>query len=45
MWTSDKAGIDPRLPDAVKALYDRAIAAGRDTENWTVLYEKLRAGD
>ncbi|WP_261565169.1 hypothetical protein [Frankia gtarii] len=45
VWTSEKAGIDPRLPKTVKAHYDQAIAAGRDTENWTVLYEMLKAGD
>ncbi|CAJ58829.1 Putative dehydrogenase; putative signal peptide [Frankia alni ACN14a] len=33
-----------RLPKAVKAHYDQAIAAGRDTENWTVLYEMPKAG-
>ncbi|MEX5635514.1 NAD(P)-dependent oxidoreductase [Parafrankia sp. FMc2] len=45
VWTSERAGIDTQLPRAVKAHYDRAIAAGRGTENWTVLYETLRAGD
>ncbi|KPM54082.1 6-phosphogluconate dehydrogenase [Frankia sp. R43] len=41
--TSEKAGVDTRLPKAVKAHYDLAIAAGRGTENWTVLYEILKA--
>ncbi|MCK9904723.1 6-phosphogluconate dehydrogenase [Parafrankia colletiae] len=45
VWTSEKAGIDTRLPKAVRAHYDKAITAGRGTENWTVLYETLKAGD
>ncbi|ABW12962.1 6-phosphogluconate dehydrogenase NAD-binding [Parafrankia sp. EAN1pec] len=44
VWTSEKAGIDTRLPKAVKAHYDQAVTAGRGTENWTVLYEILKAG-
>ncbi|SQE00720.1 MULTISPECIES: NAD(P)-dependent oxidoreductase [unclassified Parafrankia] len=44
VWTSKKAGIDTRLPKAVKAHYDQAVSAGRGTENWTVLYEILKAG-
>jgi 3-hydroxyisobutyrate dehydrogenase-like beta-hydroxyacid dehydrogenase len=36
---SRDAGIDTALPDAVKSLYDRAIAAGRGKESWTVLSE------
>ena len=27
------------LPEAVKSLYDRAIAAGHGRDNWTSLYE------
>ncbi|CUU54763.1 3-hydroxyisobutyrate dehydrogenase [Parafrankia irregularis] len=44
VWTSEKAGIDTQLPRAVKAHYDQAVAAGRGTENWTVLYEMIRGG-
>jgi 3-hydroxyisobutyrate dehydrogenase-like beta-hydroxyacid dehydrogenase len=44
VWTSENAGIDTRLPKAVKAHYDQAVTAGRGTENWTVLYEILKAG-
>jgi 3-hydroxyisobutyrate dehydrogenase-like beta-hydroxyacid dehydrogenase len=40
--TSEKAGVDTRLPEAVRAHYDQAIAAGRGTENWTVLYEMIK---
>jgi 3-hydroxyisobutyrate dehydrogenase-like beta-hydroxyacid dehydrogenase len=29
------------LPDAVKSLYDRAIAAGHGGDNWTSLYEVI----
>jgi 3-hydroxyisobutyrate dehydrogenase-like beta-hydroxyacid dehydrogenase len=30
------------LPEAVKSLYDRAIAAGHGKENWTSLYEVIK---
>ncbi|MDG4805595.1 NAD(P)-binding domain-containing protein [Micromonospora sp. WMMD1120] len=40
--TSEAAGVDPELPKAVKSHYDRAIAAGLGTRNWTALYEVLR---
>jgi 3-hydroxyisobutyrate dehydrogenase-like beta-hydroxyacid dehydrogenase len=36
---STAAGIDTALPEAVKSLYDRAIAAGHGGDNWTSLYE------
>jgi 3-hydroxyisobutyrate dehydrogenase-like beta-hydroxyacid dehydrogenase len=36
---SRDAGIDTALPEAVKSLYDRAVAAGRGKESWTVLSE------
>jgi 3-hydroxyisobutyrate dehydrogenase-like beta-hydroxyacid dehydrogenase len=39
---SRDAGIDTALPEAVKSLYDRAIAAGRGKESWTVLSEVIR---
>ena len=39
---SRAAGIDTALPEAVKSLYDRAIAAGRGKESWTVLSEVMR---
>jgi 3-hydroxyisobutyrate dehydrogenase-like beta-hydroxyacid dehydrogenase len=35
------AGLDTALPDAVKSLYDRAIAAGHGKDNWTSLYEVI----
>jgi 3-hydroxyisobutyrate dehydrogenase-like beta-hydroxyacid dehydrogenase len=41
--TSAKAGVDVELPNAVKSHYDRAIAAGHGTKNWTALYEVIRA--
>ncbi|WP_344427337.1 NAD(P)-dependent oxidoreductase [Amycolatopsis minnesotensis] len=37
-----EAGIDGRLPAAVKALYDSAIADGRGKESWTSLVEVIR---
>jgi len=43
--TSEKSGVDTGLPHAVRAHYDQAIAAGRGTENWTMLYEILKAVD
>ncbi|OZM77786.1 NAD(P)-dependent oxidoreductase [Pseudonocardia sp. MH-G8] len=36
---SRDAGLDTILPEAVKSLYDRAIAAGHGGDNWTSLYE------
>jgi 3-hydroxyisobutyrate dehydrogenase-like beta-hydroxyacid dehydrogenase len=39
---SRDAGIDTALPEAVKSLYDRAIAAGRGKESWTALSEVIR---
>jgi 3-hydroxyisobutyrate dehydrogenase-like beta-hydroxyacid dehydrogenase len=36
---SKAAGLDTVLPEAVKSLYDRAIAAGHGKDNWTSLYE------
>jgi 3-hydroxyisobutyrate dehydrogenase-like beta-hydroxyacid dehydrogenase len=36
---SRDAGLDTVLPEAVKSLYDRAIAAGHGGDNWTSLYE------
>ncbi|MEU4428451.1 NAD(P)-binding domain-containing protein [Actinoplanes sp. NPDC024001] len=41
--TSERAGVDRELPAAVKSHYDRAIAAGLGTRNWTALYEVIRA--
>ncbi|WP_020576136.1 NAD(P)-dependent oxidoreductase [Actinopolymorpha alba] len=41
--TSQQAGIDVELPTAVKAHYDRAIAAGHGADNWTALYEVIKA--
>jgi 3-hydroxyisobutyrate dehydrogenase-like beta-hydroxyacid dehydrogenase len=43
---SADAGLDTLLPEAVKSLYDRAIAAGHGSDNWTSLYEVVtrRAG-
>jgi 3-hydroxyisobutyrate dehydrogenase-like beta-hydroxyacid dehydrogenase len=38
---SRAAGLDTVLPDAVKSLYDRAIAGGHGADNWTSLYEVI----
>jgi 3-hydroxyisobutyrate dehydrogenase-like beta-hydroxyacid dehydrogenase len=38
---STEAKLDLALPQAVKSLYDRAIAAGRGGETWTGLYEVI----
>lgn len=42
--TSEALGVDSGLPRAVKSHYDRAIAAGYGTANWTSLYEVVKAG-
>ncbi len=39
--TSEAAGVDVALPAAVKSHYDRAIAAGHATSNWTALFEVI----
>jgi 3-hydroxyisobutyrate dehydrogenase-like beta-hydroxyacid dehydrogenase len=38
---STAGGLDTALPEAVKSLYDRAIAAGHGSDNWTSLYEVI----
>jgi 3-hydroxyisobutyrate dehydrogenase-like beta-hydroxyacid dehydrogenase len=40
---SKETGIDLVLPEAVKSLYDRAIAAGHGKSSWTSLYEIIVA--
>ncbi|MET7400121.1 NAD(P)-binding domain-containing protein [Dactylosporangium sp. NPDC005572] len=40
--TSRQSGVDAALPEAVKSHYDRAIAAGHATRNWTALYEVIK---
>ena len=41
---SEAAAIDVALPDAVRSLYDRAIAAGHGQDSWTSLIEVIRSG-
>jgi 3-hydroxyisobutyrate dehydrogenase-like beta-hydroxyacid dehydrogenase len=41
---SAEAGIDLDLPQAIKSQYDRAIAAGHGRDNWTSLFEVIKAG-
>ncbi len=36
------AGLDTALPDAVKSLYDRAIARGHGRDGWASLIEVIR---
>ena len=40
--TSLDSGLDTAVPDAVRSLYDRAVAAGRGNDSWTVLSEVVR---
>ncbi|MFD1151658.1 NAD(P)-dependent oxidoreductase [Saccharothrix hoggarensis] len=39
---SEAAGVDAGLPEAVRSLYDRAIAAGHGKDSWTALVNVLR---
>jgi 3-hydroxyisobutyrate dehydrogenase-like beta-hydroxyacid dehydrogenase len=39
--TSQELGVDAVLPEAVLALYDRAIGAGHGKSSWTSLFEGL----
>jgi 3-hydroxyisobutyrate dehydrogenase-like beta-hydroxyacid dehydrogenase len=41
---SESAGIDVALPRAVRSHYERAVAAGHGRDNWTSLFEVIRAG-
>jgi 3-hydroxyisobutyrate dehydrogenase-like beta-hydroxyacid dehydrogenase len=41
--TSATLGIDVRMVEAVKSQYERAIAAGHGTHNWTALYEVIKS--
>ncbi|WP_437949591.1 NAD(P)-binding domain-containing protein [Sorangium sp. So ce296] len=41
--TSETLGVDVDVPKAVKSHYDRTIAAGRGTDNWTALYEVIKS--
>jgi 3-hydroxyisobutyrate dehydrogenase-like beta-hydroxyacid dehydrogenase len=40
--SSRSIGVDTALPDAVKSLYDRAIARGHGKDSWTSLIEVMR---
>lgn len=40
--TNEASGIDTELPRAIQSLYDRAIAAGHGTDNWTALHEVIK---
>ncbi|GIF76881.1 NAD(P)-dependent oxidoreductase [Asanoa siamensis] len=40
--TSVAAGVDAAVPNAVRSLYDRAVAAGLATRDWTALYDIVR---
>lgn len=42
LGASEAVGIDLELPRAVKAHYDRALAAGRGGEDWTSLIDVIR---
>jgi 3-hydroxyisobutyrate dehydrogenase-like beta-hydroxyacid dehydrogenase len=41
--TCETLGIDVRMVEAVKSHYERAIAAGHGTHNWTALYEVIKS--
>ncbi|GIJ33258.1 NAD(P)-dependent oxidoreductase [Micromonospora sediminimaris] len=41
--TSETAGVDVELPKAVRSHYQRAVAAGHGDQDWTALYEVIRA--
>jgi 3-hydroxyisobutyrate dehydrogenase-like beta-hydroxyacid dehydrogenase len=40
--TSQASGVDTELPRAIKSHYDRAIATGHGSDNWTAVYEVIR---
>jgi 3-hydroxyisobutyrate dehydrogenase-like beta-hydroxyacid dehydrogenase len=41
--TSEMLGVDVRMVEAVQSHYERAIAAGHGTHNWTALYEIIKS--
>jgi 3-hydroxyisobutyrate dehydrogenase-like beta-hydroxyacid dehydrogenase len=41
--TSATSGVDTELPRAIKSHYDRAKAAGLGEDNWTALFEVIKA--
>jgi hypothetical protein len=41
--TSESLGVDRELPKAVKTHYDQIIAAGRGSEDWSALYDVIKA--
>ncbi|MBQ1051240.1 NAD(P)-dependent oxidoreductase [Micromonospora sp. C51] len=41
--TSETVGVDVELPKAVRSHYQRAVAAGHGDQDWTALYEVIRA--
>jgi 3-hydroxyisobutyrate dehydrogenase-like beta-hydroxyacid dehydrogenase len=41
---SIEAGVDPTLPQAVQALYQRTIAAGHGQESWSAMFEVIKKG-
>ncbi|GAB3849981.1 NAD(P)-binding domain-containing protein [Micromonospora andamanensis] len=41
--TSETVGVDVELPKAVRSHYERAVAAGHGDQDWTALYEVIRA--
>ncbi|MCZ7420722.1 NAD(P)-binding domain-containing protein [Verrucosispora sp. WMMA2121] len=41
--TSEALGVDVELPKAVRSHYERAVAAGHGDQDWTALYEVIRA--
>ncbi|MBW4716028.1 NAD(P)-dependent oxidoreductase [Saccharothrix obliqua] len=41
---SEDAGVDAGLPKAVQGMYRKGLAAGFGRDNWTALYEVIKAG-
>ena len=44
LGASESARVDTALPRAVLSHYERAIAAGHGQDNWTSIYEVIKAG-
>ena len=43
LGASESAGVDTALPRAVLSHYERAIAAGHGKDNWTSIFEVIKA--
>ncbi|WP_277212655.1 NAD(P)-dependent oxidoreductase [Isoptericola croceus] len=44
LGASEELGVDTALPRAILSHYERALAAGHGRDNWTAIFEVIKAG-